>query len=90
MAMYRRVPGEPLPVVIVGGLGQSVYVHCAAGMRPFWLTLGACIARIGKLRAIKPEEAVSRSPDMSAWAHEVADGPGRVELLCPLRILSAS
>ena len=21
---------------------------------------------------------------MSAWAHEVADGPGRVELLCPL------
>ena len=23
---------------------------------------------------------------MSAWAHEVADGPGRVELLCPLRI----
>ena len=49
-------------------------------------TLDACLARIGKLRAIKVEEAVSRSPDMSAWAHVAADGPGRAELLCPLRI----
>ena len=62
--------------------GQSIYVHCAAGIHraPFGCalllshlgvgTLDACVARIGKLRAIKPEEAVSRSPDMS--------GPGRV------------
>ena len=94
-AAWRNLRNHVLPILEAG---QSIYVHCAAGIHPTPFgcalllshlgvgTLDACLARIGKLRAIKVDEAVSRSPDMAAWAHEVADGPGRVELLCPLRI----
>ena len=94
-AAWRNLRNHVLPTLEAG---QSIYVHCAARIHraPFGCalllshlgvgTLDACLARLGQLRAIKVEEAVSRSPDMAAWAHEVADGPGRVELLCPLRI----